>query len=85
MIESCNHSAAKICGSCMMKNHEASKLAEAYAATSEAHLMIAELRMRVRDLEDVLRAIHETAHSHSTGPAEPDILWDIYQDAISVL
>ena len=43
------------------------------------------LRERVADLEACLRSIHDTARSHSSGPAEPDVLWDIHQDAIAHL
>jgi hypothetical protein len=54
------------------------KAAEAYAESCD-------LKARILELEACLRSIHETAHSHSTGPAEPDILWSIYQDAIAHL
>ena len=43
------------------------------------------LEMRVAELEACLMSIHETAHSHSTGPEEPDVLWDIYTDAVACL
>ena len=46
---------------------------------------IASLQYRITELENRLRAIGDTAPTHSPGPAEPDWLWHIRELAYELL
>lgn len=46
---------------------------------------ICELKERVEELENRLRDIGDIAHAQSTGPAEPDWLWNIRELAYELL
>ena len=66
-------------------SEEIAELKEAYALLFKEHAdqrkQIDGLHARLDDLHDLFRQIGDCAHDASTGPAVPDVLWEIRSTA----